>query len=75
MSILDYESCVKWPAGYQRPRSAAEQQMSEWQRTQLDEARRLIQTDAANHPALCAALDRIENKLDEVLALLRGVKR
>lgn len=56
--------------GAQQLRPLAEQQMSQWERDALDSHRTARQTDAAKHPAIMDALNRIEAKLDQLLARL-----
>ena len=54
----------------QRERSPEEKSMPEWQRDALDRQAQLFATNAAQNPAVMAALTHIESKLDKVLSAL-----
>jgi len=61
-------------SGGQQARSEAEQALPEYRRLELDRARAALIRDAMDHPAICAALDRLERTCDEILSRLKMIR-
>lgn len=57
--------------GVQQMRPEHERGLPEWQINEIDRAKALIRKNAMENPAIVLTLDRIENKMDEILKLLR----